>query len=305
MHNMYNEQRKLQYIKEKTDITILAKNGWYIFEKTEPRETKYGRDLCEWTSEEILDFYRYYNTPSFQALVMVHNFLDGYTNWCLINGLIGDNQNHFREIKTDALTKCVNTNALDEKIFSREELLEEIRQFPNYQDQFVFLGLFEGIPMKGDCLRKVKLSDLNGYELTLADGTTRTISKQLRHVMEEADKETEYITMGTKQRVIECNDEPTIIKTLNRKTVQRNSTLLIGTRIRKCVKFLGYEEGITMRNIQDSGRIDFMRRFAREHNVNIYETIFNASYRETHEKIYGKIQNLKVFWDLYEKYLID
>lgn len=302
---MYNEQRKLQFLKERSEVAILSNNANHIFEKTEGREKKYDKDLCEWTSEEILDFYRYYNTSSFQALVLVHNILDSYTNWCLKNGLITDNQNHYKEIKTEAICKCVDTNALDEKIFTQEELLEEIRHLPNYQDQFIILGLFEGIPTKNDCIRQVKISDLNGYELRLCNGETRTISKQLRHIMEEADKEVDYIVLSNTEKTIPYNIEPTIIKSLNRKTSQRNTILLVGTRIRKCFKYLGYEEGITIRNLQDSGRIYFIKKYANENSVDIREMIFNSHLRIIHEDIYGKIQNLNAFWKMYKNYLVD
>lgn len=303
---MYNEERKLQYISEKTDGAVVSSNLGDAFVKSEQREIEYGRDICEWTSEEILDFYRYYGSRSIQTLVMLHNLLTSYASWCGINGLISDNQNHFLEIKTDALCKCVDVNAVNNIIMTRDELLETIHQFLNMSDRYVFLGLFEGIPL--NAIGAVRLDDLNKNVLTLPDGSTRELSNELVNIMHLADEEESYMSMAEKRKGIfpyvdGCN---TVLKPfVARKSVEKNAVLMVGNRIRRCIKYCHLSPGITIKSISKSGRIQFIKDKAKEFGIRTEVMASESQYRIMHEEIYGKVQNMKTFLLIYGDKLKD
>ena len=300
---MFNEERKLQFLSEKGSVAILSQNLRKAFEDAEPMETKYNRDLCEWTSEEILGFYKFLSTSYIQTLVQLHNSLESYANWCLVNGLISDNQNHFTEIKSEALCKCVDLNRLENLIITRERLLDEIKHLPNFCDQFIFLGLFEGIPNKNQCLQNVKLSDLNGNELSLCDGTSRIISDELKHIMHQANDEDAYVSMGKTTMEFPYIYSETIIRQFKaKKGVLQNPTLIVGGRIRRCAAYLGLEN-LTIKTLMESGRIYYIVKESKKYGINPKEMITNQNYRELHETIYGKIQNHTTYLQTYGVFL--
>lgn len=298
---MYNEERKLQFLKEKSENSVLSNNILSVFYVMEQREKEYGRDVCEWTSEEILSFFKWYSSRSIQTLVQLQNALKIYTDWCLMNGLVKDNQNHFTEIKSSALCECVDINAMDEFIFTRDDFISMINELPNMTDQFIMLALFEGVPTLQ--LQYVKLDDLDGEVLTLHNGEKRTVSHKLSNIMHLADEEEDYISMSSgKRKYPYINGKELARPFISYKGVQNKFIVSIGGRIRQCAKYIGLSSGITIKSIIESGRIDFIKKYSKEHNIDPIEMINEKHYRIIHEEIFGKIQNFQVYKKMYTRY---
>lgn len=297
---MYNEERKEQFLKERNETAILSVNTQNAFELAGPIEEEYGRDLCEWNSTEILNFYRYYNTPSIQSLIVINNAMVIYTDWCLKNGLVSDGQNHYREIRSDLLSTCINQKALDNSVISREDLVKSIRELPNFTDKFIILGIFEGISLKE--MSEVKYSDLDGDVLNLSDGKQIHISNELQTIMKYAADETEYIGMTKNNFVYNYVQSDCIIKPfISRKGVQENPTLMIGTRLRKCSKYLGLPN-LTVKQIAESGRIYFIHNMIKENGISLHQALTEKRYNIKHETIYGHIQSRPNYVAVYGKY---
>lgn len=300
---MYNSKRKEQYLREKADKAVVANNIYSIFSMAEKREEMYGRDLAEWSSKEIIDLYKYLSSSSVQSLIFVHSQLTSYAQWCIMNGLVKDNQNHYTEINSSTLLKCVDTETIEKMIISREELLKEIQELPNYTDRFMFLGIFEGITMKNHNLSNVKISDLNGNVVKLSDGTELPISNELVNIMHVAAEETTWISMGKREKEYQLVEGDTIIRPINAPNgVTENITIMIGGRIRRCAKFLGRPK-ITIKMLAESGRIDFIKRKAAEYGIKTEDMVFGSTHSLEQEKIYGKVQNKSIYMSMYGKYL--
>ena len=303
---MYNKERKTQYLKEKSETSILSNNISNAFDLSERFEEKYGRDICEWTSGEIISFYKYIGTSYIQTLVQLNNALSGYANWCMVNGLISDNQNHFADINSEMLCKCIDMKSLGSIVVTREKL-NEIDELRNFCDQFILLGLFEGIPVKDDIMKSVKLSDLDGNTIHLKNGVDLEISDKLRSIMYKADEEDTWMSYKDKRGVeISYQNDGCIIrytKTKGGKVSTSSSTVIIGMRLRKAIKFLGWSENITIKSIMESGRIDMMRKLAKEYNVPIEDTLRTLHIRKIHERIYGKVQNHSTWLSTYGRFL--
>lgn len=304
---MYNAERKRQYLFEKEKEAVFSRNLESAFNKATDREEAYNRDMCEWTSEEILDFYKSDSTTSAQTLIQLHNSLTAYAAWCLSNGLISDNQNHYLEVKSEALYQCINQYALDNVIYTREKLLGDISAFPNFSDQFIFLGLFEGIPVRDDIIGKVGINDIVDGVLTLPNGIQLQLSKELLHIINMTEEEVCYENAWSKRKeVFPYIQTGTILKPyLARGNVETDIPTICGRRIRKCIKFLGIPKGTTIKTIVESGRIHFIKEYAKDNTIPVEQMITNRKYREMHETIYGKIQNQQMYLLMYGKYLSD
>ena len=295
------KERKEEYLHIREQQVVLSNNISGAFYLAEKYEEQLGRDLSEWNSDEIISFYRYIGTKSIQTLIVIHNGLRSYTDWCISNGLVKDHQNHYREINTAALTQCIDSKLLEYQIVTRDYLLEEIKHLKNFVGQFIMLGLFEGIVAKDDVMKNVKLSDLDGNILHLSNGNDITISKELVHIMNMADEEDSWIKEGNTEhqgRALKYVEEDTIIKYYANQA-SYSSTRTIGSKLRSCIKVLDLPSNITIKNIQESGRIDFIKRFAKENGIKETDCITKKEYVQIHEKIYGFIQSKKVYMMTY------
>ena len=296
---MYNAQQKEQFLKEKTQTAKISGNLEQIFLLSEEKEKQCGKDLCNWNSDQIIEFYKYYSTPNIQSLIMINTALREYTTWCISNGLVNDSQNHYGEIDAEALTKCIDLNKLRNTILTREQLLNNISDLPNYSDRFIFLALFEGVPPTDGTLYKIKRSDVKVNTLTLPSGKQIIISNELIRVMDFADNETEFQTMTNMRHAILHYDQSDTV--LKRITTQRlgNPTIWVGNRIRKAAKYMGLNPGITIKSIVESGRLDYIKRIVDAYDVSISDAIANTEYRKMHEDIYGKLQNATIYEKTY------
>lgn len=298
-----NKERKEQYIRERHETVVLSTNVETIFSLAADIEDKCGRDLCEWNSDEILGFYKYYSTTSIQSLILIHNLLTTYTNWCITNGLVADNQNHYTEIKTPELCQCVDINKLRRLIHTREEILKEIKQIPNYVDQFIILGLFEGIPLSKDCLASVRIQDIKGNTLTLVTGEKRELSNELVNIAHLAAEEEAYTLTGVARGERDFPYLPSefIIRSYQtrRNSNPKEKTKLIGYYLRKALKYTDLGDEITIKMITEMGRLEMIREMMKQYNATFEEIIRNNEHRRETEKVYGKIQNADTYIGVY------
>ena len=298
---MYNEERKRQYLKEKSARAILSSNIYSEFALAQSFEERLGRDLCEWDSGEIIDFYRYHATPSIQSLIQINNMLEGYTTWCIANGLVKDNQNHYSEIKSAQLINCIDYEKLASLIITREQLLKDISDLPNDSDKFLILGIFEGIPTVNEVLFNVKLQDVNAKEGTIAlsNGKTRKFSPELIKYALRAGEEDGYTNMKT-QKTYQLYDTGTLIKPIIYipGRVLTRPMLVINRRFTQCRIYMGWPE-ITTATVRDSGRIHYLREKIKETGMPLREYI--SVNREEVEDLFGRIQNLTAYVAIYGK----
>ena len=295
---MYNADRKLQFLKERKSEVELSPNTEIWFESMEYFEKEYDRDICEWTSTEIIRYMKYMSTPRIQTLVIFKGSMSIYTDWCITNRLVNDNQNHFAELTTETLCQCIDFTKLRTLILTREELLENIRTLNNYSDQFIYLGLFEGVNAQN--LINVGVTDLNGNELRLHDGRTITISNELHNIILTAAEETTWISTKKRQREYDYIPSDKIIRSINVKNPQTNMMLLLGGRFRSGLNYMGLPSEISRKDIMESGRLDFIRMIMTERNLSL-DDVLHSDIRNIIETRYGKIQNTITYVNTYGK----
>ena len=298
---MYNEKRKMQYLEEKRRSASISNNLGDEFRAAERFEEKLEKDLCEWDSPEIIDFYRWHATPYIQALVAINNALEGYTTWCIANGLVKDNQNHYSEIKTAALCECIDYKKLASMIFTRQKLLEDISALPNASDRYMILGLFEGIPFTHNILYNTKISDIDTENSTiqLSNGRRLSISSELIWMAQRAAAEEKYINMKT-QKEYNLFDTGTIIKPIMyyQDRFTKEPERVVSKRFRSCREYLGWED-VSIPMIRESGRISWLKQKSEESGLPISEVI--SKYRQECEEIFGDIQNITAYLATYIK----
>lgn len=77
----------------------------------------------------------------------------GYTDWCISERLVPDNQDHYRAITIDQLAQSVNKIASKNLYLTKEDVYELCNSTNSYREKAVILGLYEGI--KGENLSEL------------------------------------------------------------------------------------------------------------------------------------------------------
>ena len=302
---IYNPDIKAMFI-DWIDMSKYPPRWWErVFEKTYILENKYNKDLANFTTEQIIEFYKFLDINSLESLMVYNINLIKYGNWALGEHIIIDGQNHFSEINNEHLAACINTLELGKSILTYKELRQLMSQLYNDQDRFIFFCLFEGIKGKDYAeILALKMSDINGNQVQLIDRTI-TVSNDFIAIAKEADKELEYITLT--QRPIELIPSLTIYKEkFNSRGIDPGraiySTLVRGIRM------AGATSAITTSSIYNSGLIHYLNKLATDQEVSVETLLEDMKYRSMVQPILDKyrfnINIKKRFMLKYKEYLV-
>lgn len=303
---MYNEERKLRFINERKKEIIVTDNFFEVhFSKSEEFEERLQKDLCDFTTDDIIDFYKMKNFKSISGIQVINSHLTAYTQWCLNENLVKDNQNHYLEINTKIMKNCLNKMIRNQRIITREELLNRIALLPNAQDKFIILSLFEfGKSKNYSDISNIRISDFHNNTLELKSGRSVIVSNLLYLYAKESDVEKIYNSMtctGTKTMTL--IDEGYVVKKYpNSKS---DDEFYTGRRIYHSItRALDYLElgFLTSNDISDSGRISFIKEKAKEYGID--EKDFVKKHKNVIEKQYGYTINVSAFLTKYGDYLV-
>lgn len=307
---MYNEERKRRYIKVKEDaVTLPYRSLELLFEKTEPFEEKNGKDVCEWTTSEIMEFYKYIDAYSFSSLVVRNSNLTQYTNWCLTETLVPDGQNHYQEIRPDMLESCVNKEFLSKLIISREDLVRVIDELPNYTDRYMMLAFFEGIcGIRYSEMTSLTIDDISGNKVTLRSGRVLPISDKLKEIAEFAATEESYQTYGPAGKVVkysDLNSSGAIFKVIKKNRPISDDSSMVQVVCRRFVKaldYLGLPKRMTIKNLMVSGKLNFIKCIMKREGKTVEEVIVDNRDEINARYDVDQIKSSAVFLRKYRQY---
>lgn len=304
---MFNADQKYEYIEYvKYKNTHLKQWLEHVFDETESLEKLYNKDIGEWTSSEILSYYKLTSTSSFKSLNIKHSQLRSYANWCLARNLLSDYQNHYFEIDSAILHGCVNVGKQQNGMVTREELEKLMQNLLNPRDQCLLYAFFEGI--QGQLFSELTDLNIDQLEGNLLHLATRTIpvSERFISLMVEATYEFKYYSYGENPRIIQYKKGDTNVFKMTgnsikdsdiRKRQRLYSTL---TRIRD---YIG-NSAISAVSLIESGRIDMIKKYmAKETNLNLSEILikYDKDITNKYGKIYNRQNYILNYGQFYEK----
>jgi len=238
------------------------------------------------------------NIPTIKSLDVINSHLSMYTQWCLSQHLVADNQNHYIEIKYEDFNGFINKGVFNQKIVTESMVLDWVMQLANPKDKYVLLGTFEGIGGKDYCeLAKLKPSDVNGNTLSLCTGREIEISNILRHIIDDCIEEDRYYGPI---RSIPLVDRGYVLK--HHYTVKTDvSDYQMGRNIYQAfgriINFLGLPSYITLNSISDSGMLHMIKKRAKELGMKDSEYIHSPYFKEVEEKYNCQISKTRYIID--------
>lgn len=305
---MYNTERKQRYIKEKKESTIIGYNFLERqFNNIAEYEEELGKDLSNFTTPEIIEYYKILGSRSLESLTVINSQYSMYTQWCLQQNLVRDSQNHYLELNRDILLLCLNQTTIDRSVLSREELLTMIRQFPNVRDQFTFLFLFEvGATKDFKNLSSCKLSDFDEERKTLrTSGRLVKVSEELIELAKQTYTQTQYYSITQKEvKVCDFIDNGYLIKDIppaREEATDFRKGRRIYTSIRRNLNYLGVAKWHTSKTIIDSGIIYMIHQRSKELQISTEEYL--RKYNDEIKNQYDVSIVVSTFLKKYQKYI--
>ena len=307
-YKFYNEDLKKQYIEEKSKEVIISSN--YLecqFNKTSKMEEELGKDLSNFTVYEITEYYKMLNASSFDTLFVMNSQFSMYTQWCLQKNLVKDNQNHFLEITLEYLRDCLNKALFNMKFANRETVENWADQLPNPKDQFVLLGLFEGLKGKDFCeLSRLKPEDVKGNIATLCTGREIVLSNKLVKVINDCVIEDQYYSIsGNGTKVMPLLNKGYVIKDYPNARAdvsdfQRGRKIY--NSVSRILNYFDVGDFMTANSIAESGKLHMIKERSKELNMSCKDYIYSNYINEVEKKFNYKIVR-SMFWLKYEDYL--
>ena len=111
---LYNEKIKNMFVEKKQSESNIPKEYLLnMFRKASEYEYESEKDICDWTSYDIIEYYKMINTASLDVLFCLNSVFSQYTQFCIENNLVKDNQNHYLECNYEILKGCINKAILN------------------------------------------------------------------------------------------------------------------------------------------------------------------------------------------------
>ena len=304
----YNKDLKKRYITECGKA--LHVNYSYIekcFLMAAEYEEDYGKDLCDWTVYEITEYYKMLNVTSLEILLTRNSLFSMYTQFCLENNLVNDNQNHYLECSKEVLNGCINKAMLSKMIVDRETVLSWVEELPNARDQFIILSLFEyGTSKEFRDIVNAKPEDVSGNKLKLSNRTV-DISDKLIEIIEACIEQHEYFSISeTYKKITILNDYGYILKSYpNQK--RDSSSYQKGRNVyqacQRIFKYLDIGSWMSANAIAESGKLSMIKEKAAELNMTPVDYIFSDNISEV-EKQFDFNMVRSVYVEKYKEYLV-
>ena len=303
---MYNEERKMEWLncsgfKKSTRASVST-----VLNRIEKYEERLEKDCCDFTKEEVLAFYKEYNTSSVVSISNMNSQYKTYTEWCCEKGYTKTNS--YAELTIYDWEKCTTKES---EIITREDLLNLFKGFTgkisNPCDQFLCLALFEGIcGTKMSELVFLTMSDFKGNEVHLNSGRVLTVSDKLLQLAQESAETYEKISYSGDNRSRKLKDEPYIFKAAYNAVSDKEESRVYNLRknLLICRETTGVS-AINQLSLVESGRIHMIKQFMKEQGYDNWEDAFKANADVINQRYQPSLKKDKTtsYSRRYEKYL--
>lgn len=279
---MYNEEQKRRFIDYKIKELVSENDFWikFYFKKVEPFENMYKKDVCNFTTSEISDMYKFLNFTSINTLKNFNCQLSIYARWAVSQGLVIDNQDHFQMFDTEALLKLINPILSKKKIMTRKEVLDYINQLSNPRDQYFLLGIFEfgAGPKNYNALFKAKMFDINKENKTIHyDNCVLNISDDLLNICHECLETDAYCyenTHNSSKSFKKLYDVGNICKSFRLDPTDKSINRNVYNSIIKSLKYLDLEHIVSPKDLENSGKLHMIKTNANKLKISVEEYLY-------------------------------
>lgn len=224
-----------KFVEEYADEKGLTPSDRNVLLKMEEKAGAENRNICDYSTKEILECLRGYNSRSINTLQKYTSLLRQYIDYCIRNGKAKEKDplsNPCGPIYQEELMTCLKTENTIYQTLRFHTVLDLAKKMQNSSDQFVILGSYEGLTL-ADIL-DLRARNFNFDESLIYHPKARRWFKHSFLLMQYGSKaldKYEYDT-GLRDAVLEDVDSrgPSVIKK-NSSVNGRPNTHTINSRI--------------------------------------------------------------------------
>ena len=298
----YNEELKKRYLEEKDKLVLTSNYIDVQFRKSSEMEYELDKDISNWTIYEITEYYKLLSITSYESLICMNSIFSLYTQFCLENNLVKDNQNHFLECTNEVLLNCLNKAIIDKKIVSRETVLKWIDELPNPKDQFILLSLFEygkSKDFKDIVYAKFENLDVSDKKIKLFEREAKISNKMIEIIYDCVSENQYYSISGRGSKIMPLIDYGFIVKSypnqnINLSDFQKGRNIYIACQ--RIFDYLEIGDYMSPNSIVESGKLHMIKERAKQLNISSIEYLYSDYIKEVEIQF-----NCNITRSVYEK----
>ena len=301
----YNHEQKERYFSEReTSYRMIRSIGRTFFNITKEYEERLAKDCSNFTVNEILNMYASCSTRSWEQLLNFNSQLKIYTSWCIKEGLVADNQNHYEELDKRDMYNCLNIGLKESMILTRKELEKGINKMLNPSEQFLALAFFEGFGgARYKDFYELSMDQFKGNVVDLGNRKLTVSPLLVAKAEESAEEYIKYNEDGPLRAGYRTTDPSVIKDSSNAYTdTEMKNVRRIQRRITAMENKYGKAYGYV--GLRNSGRIHMIKEFMKQDKCDDVRTTYDTHKSEI-EKRYGKLQRIYRWVDEYAVFFED
>lgn len=310
---LYNADQKERYLSEVKDnyAADVIINIRSVFNRTGPYEEALGKDICNFSREEISNVYSLLMYSSKYVYSSVNSRLKAYVEWCLSQMLVNDGCNHFQEFTLLDFERYINRRVMANKYVSKAVYRRFLDEIPNPRDKFLVMCLYEfGKSPNFEDIFGMKIGDIDKEKgvINLRSGRVVKVSKELIDTAVEANNDPRYLMPG-REVYRHLLDSPYIFKRAKTsgdeiENVDNNNqnVKFVARLIKNLVEHCDENRGINASSIAESGQFDWIHRRSRELDITEKEYILDH-FDDLTSQYMTSPNKPKSYWSKYEAYL--
>lgn len=215
---MYNKNIKEEYL----EIVASSSKDYIskLLNRIDIYENNIGKDLFDFTEEEIIEMFTSMNSCSVQSLESYASIFRNYTQWAVANNMNCDGINHYDMISKDQLRNCVNIAMNNQKYIDYEKFKEVIIYSDlNIRQKAAAICCFYGFNVEEMCKTTIGNFDYETHTITTNTGKKILVDDYLFDILVEScntyEYEYEIFSFGMKRQRITKYNTKGIVKSKN------------------------------------------------------------------------------------------
>lgn len=273
---MYDDIKK-EFIEEYCRSRIVSEtslNG--VLNKIQTIEESVGKEIIDFSQEEILNMYKGFNLTSSNTLQNYNNYLKAYCDFIIYK--TNNGTNHFAGINKDMLKNCIDEDMRKNKYITYNQLKEIERELLNYTDAAILECLWNGIAGKELtdltylCKNQV---DENKMEVVLKSGKVVKIDRRLLGILDNTFNETDLVCYGAVTKVKKVDGYGQLYKTRDNSYKDSDSVRFrwVYRKIMIIRDYVGLPN-MSMKTLQGSGMLHYIKKGMSETKLGIREFLY-------------------------------
>lgn len=284
----------LNSLEEEFLATQINKNMiMLLFRQAKILEKQYNKSLYAFNLNEALTYLKSLKSTSVSTIQAYQSILASYADFAEERGYTEATDSAWHLLNIQTARKCVSKRAQQEKIFTRQQIINLINDLQNPCDQFMILAFFEGfMGSMFEDIWDIELKDFNLKNNTaiLPSGRIIKVSDKLLELAQESAETFTYFPMKINgERMSILAPDCTKVFKYRCNTIQTDNPAAAKRRVTGHmvqVKSWTGNSAITIQRLANSGMLEMIGKLAKKEGMTKLDFLSHPKFEEVRNQ-YG------------------